>query len=91
MGLNQILISAISWVIQILTLLILADAILTWFPNVNRYHPAVVMLRGITTPIYRPIRRLIPPEKTGYIDLSPAIAILGLYIIGMVLQGILQS
>jgi len=86
---NYLLMRVIFLVIRVLTLIIFVDAILTWFPNVNRYHPVVVALRKITTPIYRPIRQLIPPEKTGYIDISPMIAILGLYVIGMVMQSIL--
>lgn len=82
------LLVAILWIIRVFTWIIIIDAILTWFPQVNRYHPIVVTLRRITTPIYRPIRRLIPPEKTGYIDLSPMIVILGLIVIRMILTSI---
>ena len=78
----------INWVIQVLVWIIIIDAVLTWFPQVSRHHPIVAGLRRITTPIYRPIRKLIPPEKTGYIDLSPLIAILGLYAIGAILRTI---
>ncbi len=80
--------AVIHWVIQILVWVIIIDAILTWFPQVSRYNPIVVALRSITTPIYRPIRKLIPPEKTGHIDLSPLIAILGLYAVGAILRNI---
>ena len=83
------LLVAIFWIIRVLIWMIVVDAILTWFPQVSRYHPIVIALRRITTPIYLPIRRLIPPERTGYIDLSPMIAILGLYAIGMILTRIL--
>lgn len=86
---NILLMRVVYLAIRVLTLLIFVDAILTWFPNVNRYHPLVIALRRITTPIYRPIRQLIPPEKTGYLDISPMIAILGLYVIGMIVQSIL--
>ena len=78
----------IHLVIQILVWVIIIDAILTWFPQVSRYNPIVVALRTITTPIYRPIRKLIPPEKTGHIDLSPLIAILGLYAVRAILTSI---
>ena len=75
----------IYWAIQILVWVIIADAILTWFPQVNRRHPIVMALRRTTEPIYRPIRKLIPPEKTGHIDLSPLIVIMGLYAIRTIL------
>jgi YggT family protein len=74
----------VSQVVEILSWIIIVDAVLTWLPQVNRSNPLVVALRRITTPIYRPIRRLIPPEKTGYIDFSPVVAIVGLRIIGMI-------
>ena len=79
----------VYWVVEILTWIIIADAILTWIPQVSRYNPLVVALRRITQPIYRPIRRLIPPEKTGYVDLSPVVAIVGLRIIGGIIVSIL--
>ena len=83
--------AVIYWVIQILVWIIIIDAILTWFPQVSRHHPIVAALRRITTPIYRPIRKLIPPEKTGYIDLSPLIVILGLYAVRAILTRILAG
>lgn len=79
----------IAMVIQALSIVILIDALLTWIPQIDRRNPLVAMLRRITQPIYRPIRQLIPPEKTGYIDLSPVIALIGLQIIGMILQRII--
>ena len=79
----------IYWAIQILVWIIIIDAILTWFPQISRHHPIVAALRRITEPIYRPIRKIIPPEKTGYIDLSPLIAILGLYAVGTILTKVL--
>ena len=78
----------IALIIQVLIWIILIDAILTWFPTVDRRNPIVVALRRITAPIYRPIRRLLPPEKTGNIDLSPLIAILALQVIEWILLGI---
>lgn len=81
----------IIFAIRVLTWLVFIDAILTWIPQVDRRNPLVVALRSITTPIYRPIRQLIPPERTGYIDLSPLIAIIGLQILGSILVSIVVS
>ena len=75
----------ISLILQVLIWVIIIDALLTWFPQIDRRNPLVVLLRSITTPIYKPIRNLIPPEKTGYVDLSPIIAIVALQLIGMTL------
>ena len=83
---GQMAVQLVAWILQALQLIIVVDALLTWFPSVDRRNPLVVALRRITEPIYRPIRRVIPPEKTGYIDISPVIAIFGLYLIGMILR-----
>ncbi len=77
--------SLAALIIQVLIWIIIIDAVLTWFPNVDRRNPVVVALRRITAPIYRPIRRLMSPEQTGRMDFSPVIAILALEIIRWVL------
>ena len=79
------LLNLIGWLLRVLSWIIIIDALLTWFPQVNRRNPIVVTLHRITEPIYRPIRKLIPPEKTGYLDLSPLIAVVGIQIIWMIL------
>lgn len=72
------LLSLVGWILEILIWVIIVDALLTWFPQVNRHHPIVVALRQITEPIYRPIRRVVPPQRTGGLDISPLIAVIGL-------------
>ncbi len=91
MGLNYAIANLISVVVYFTTILIFVDAILTWIPSVSSYHPAVRLLRSITALIYAPIRKIIPPEKTGFIDISPMIAILALQIIGNILIQILVT
>ncbi len=44
---------------------------------------------GMTEPILRPLRRLIPPRPSFPIDLSPILAIIALEIIERVLVAIL--
>jgi len=75
------LLDVILKAIQVLIWLIVIDAVLTWVPSVNRRHPLVVLLRRITQPVLEPFRRLLPPGKTGYIDISPMLAILVLWIL----------
>ena len=74
------LVNLIHFVIRALVFIIFVDAILTWIPSLDRNNTIVVALRRTTEPIYRPIRKLIPPSRFG-IDLSPLIAIIALQII----------
>lgn len=83
MGILVLLINVLIWIIII-------DAILSWIPSVDRRSPLVVGIKTITTPILAPIRRLVPPERTGYIDLSPLIAIIGLHILSYILIGLIR-
>lgn len=72
--------------INILIWIIIIDAILSWIPSVDRRNPVVSLLRAITEPIYRPIRRVLPPSRTGYVDLSPLIAIILLDVLAILLR-----
>lgn len=64
-----------------------AVVIISWIPSIPRYHPVVRFLNDITDPVLRPLRALIPPQKTGYIDFSPLIAFL---VIGFLQQALFQ-
>jgi len=79
MGLILLAVKVVIWIIII-------DAILSWIPSLDRRNPMVVLLRAITEPIYRPIRKMIPPNRTGYIDLSPLIAVVGLQVLAFLLR-----
>ena len=68
--------------LRVLGWLIIIDAILTWIPSIDPRNPLVVGLRKITRPIVEPFRKLIPPQKTGGMDLSPLLAIVFLWILG---------
>lgn len=77
-------------VLRVLTFLILVDVILTWVPSIDRWHPLVLTLRRITRPLYAPFQRLVPPEKTGNLDISPLLVIISLNIIFQLLVWILR-
>lgn len=62
------------WALSIYQWIIVARAITSWIPNISRYHPLVRLLVNITDPVLYPFQRLIPPEKTGFLDLSPVLA-----------------
>lgn len=62
------LLNAYMWVIII-------RALLSWV-SPDPHNPIVRLLTQVTEPVLRPLRRLVPPYKTGGLDLSPLIAIL---------------
>lgn len=68
----DILLTIYMWIVII-------SAIISWV-NPDPYNPIVKFLRGITEPVYRPIRKLIG-FRLGIIDISPMIVILGIIFI----------
>ena len=68
------LVALISDVAQVLALLIIVRALLTWIPSVDHGHPVVRAIVRVTDPVLLPIRRLVPP--LGGIDVTPIAALL---------------
>lgn len=72
---------------EVIYYLILARIILSFFP-VNPYGSPVLInivqfVRQITEPLLAPFRSLVPPLRmgAGYLDLSPILAIIVLFIL----------
>lgn len=63
----------------VLTLAVVARALLSWFDPMMRY-PISQVLVDLTEPIVNPIRKVMPPIGGG-IDLSPMIAVILLQVI----------
>ena len=75
------LVQAIGWlvgeVIFLAIILVFARAILSWVdPDPN--NGLVRFVRVTTEPLLSPFRKLLPPWRTGGIDLSPLLAFLAL-------------
>jgi YggT family protein len=69
-------------IVNLLIILIIARAILSWLPEVRmRYRPLIGWIDRITDPILQPFRQLISPHRTGGIDLSPILAIFAIQIL----------
>ncbi len=83
------LVTLVRDAVQLLTLLVVVRAILTWIPSVDYGHPLIRMIMRLTDPILNPIRRVMPP--IGGLDLSPVIAILLLQLVGQVLVQLLYA
>jgi YggT family protein len=54
--------------------IIIVRALISWV-NPDPYNPLVRFLEGATEPVLAPLRRLLPPWKTG-LDLSPLLAVI---------------
>jgi YggT family protein len=76
----------IQIVFQVLSLAIIARALISWFP-ISPYHPVVTVLHQLTDPLIAPIRRYMP-SNMGF-DLSPLIALILLQVIERILVGLL--
>jgi YggT family protein len=66
--------------IQVLTILILIEVVISWAQcagaaRISSRNQFVNTVHRITDPLLNPVRRLIPPTKTGGLDLSPMIVI----------------
>ena len=68
--------SFLGFLLAILAWMIVARALLSWFPN-TRNNQWVQILVQITDPILLPISRIVP--RLGAFDFSPMIAIIVLF------------
>ena len=68
LGLVLSLLDIYSWVVII-------RALISWV-SPDPYNPIVQILAKLTEPVLRPLRKLVPPEKLGGLDLTPLILIL---------------
>jgi YggT family protein len=65
---------ALLWVLKILSILVIAEAILSWVQPMSQ-SPRRELSR-VTNPLYAPIRAIIPPGRLGGLDISPLILLL---------------
>lgn len=71
--------------------LIIANAVVSWIPAIPRSHPVVRFLYQVTEPALRPFRRLIPPGKTAFIDISPLLAIFAIIFLTRIIDSMRVS
>ena len=86
-GILHWVIQIILWIIQAFILLVLVQAILSYF--MDPYHKVRRTIDSIVNPFLNPIRRLIP--QTGNLDFSPMVLIILLWILEWVLRRLLYS
>ena len=78
------LIGFIGWLLYLYSYVIIAAALISWVSPDPR-NPIVRFLRQITEPVLAPVRRMLPPWKTGGLDLSPIIVLLAIQFIERVI------
>jgi len=81
--------SILNLLFTVLSLAVIARALLSWFDPTMRF-PISHMIVNLTEPIIAPIRRVVPPVG-GMIDLSPLIALILLQVIGRVIINSLHT
>lgn len=85
------LIGFLGWLLGLYSWVIIAAALITWVSPDPR-NPVVMFLRQVTEPVLAPVRRLLPPWKTGGLDFSPLIVILAIqFVERVILPGLLRA
>ncbi len=85
------LIGFFGWLLGLYSWVIIAAALITWVSPDPR-NPVVMFLRQVTEPVLGPVRRLLPPWKTGGLDFSPLIVILAIqFVERVILPGLLRA
>lgn len=79
-------ITIVTALIQVYYVLILIRLLISWFPNVDQYNPAIRLLRRVVDPFLAPFRRIVP--SMGGLDFSPILAILVLFEVSRILQAV---
>lgn len=73
----------IKFLCEVLTLLIIARAILSWFSPRPTNRLAIILYQ-VTEPVLSPLRRIIP--RVGMLDFTPLVAIILLQLIRYLLR-----
>lgn len=81
----------LGWLLNAYSWVIIAAALITWVSPDPR-NPIVLFLRQVTEPVLAPVRRLLPPWKTGGLDFSPLIVIIAIQFVERVIfPGLLRA
>jgi YggT family protein len=85
------LVDFIGWLLELYSYVIIAAALISWVSPDPR-NPIVMFLRQVTEPVLAPVRRLLPPWKTGGLDLSPVIVLIAIqFVERVVLWSLVRS
>lgn len=74
------IVDVILYALHALQWIVIIAALVSWVSPDPR-NPIVRFLWAVTEPMFRPFRRLVPPSRTGGIDLSPLFVLLLIFLI----------
>ncbi|HEY7113930.1 MAG TPA: YggT family protein [Thermoanaerobaculia bacterium] len=80
----------VLYALQALQWVVIIAALISWV-NPDPRNPIVRFLYGVTEPLFRPFRRLLPPGRTGGIDLSPIFVLLVIFLLSRFLARLAVS
>jgi YggT family protein len=93
MGIFIALIDIVQFLLWILSIIIIVQAIMSWLVGFNVVNQRNDFVRAVwnaldrlTTPLYRPIRKIMP--DFGGIDFSPLVVLLIIWVIQRLLGGV---
>jgi uncharacterized protein YggT (Ycf19 family) len=66
--------------LDVLVMILFIDVLLSWVLQPHQF--PLNYTRTLTEPMYAPLRKLLNPQQTGGLDLSPLIWIIGLQVLG---------
>lgn len=78
------LVTFVGWLLNLYSWVIIAAALISWVSPDPR-NPVVTFLRRATEPVLQPVRRFLPPWKTGGLDLSPLIVLIAIQFVERVI------
>lgn len=82
------LLNLISVAFEVVYLFVLVHVVLSWF-RVDRNNKIIQLIDQVVDPMLKIVRRKMP--KTGMIDLSPLVLLLGLHIMKVVVFEIITA
>lgn len=74
------IVDVVLYALNALQWIVIIAALISWV-NPDPRNPIVRFLWGVTEPLFRPFRRLLPPSRTGGIDLSPLFVLLAIFLV----------
>jgi len=83
-------VDVLLYALQGLQWIVIIAALVSWV-NPDPRNPIVRFLWGVTEPLFKPIRRLLPPSRTGGIDLSPIFVLLAIFLVSRFLARLAVS
>ena len=81
------LLQTVLWILNGIWWIVIIAALISWV-NPDPRNPIVRFLWGVTEPMFRPFRRLVPPSKMGGIDISPLFVLGIIYLLMAFLRGL---